>query len=82
VKRSTFTPEAAAARAEREALRSYFHERELNQVIERRNPTLHATPAYAAGPISSWHPRWGSRAEYLRYRARREMGKYDPNVKF
>ena len=80
--RSTRSPGWAAAYAEAQASARLQRERALNSVIASRNPHLRSTARYQCGPLPSWHPRFGSRADYLDYLARREMGRFDPHVDY
>jgi hypothetical protein len=80
MKRSTTGPGWAAAYAEAQARARLQHERALNSVIALRNPHLPSTERYQRGPLPPWHPRFGSAADYLDYLARREMGRFDPEI--
>lgn len=82
MKRQTVRPWTAAERSEQMARTRLHHERDLNRVIERRNPHLPSTERYQRGPLPANSPRFGSPADYLRYLARREMGRFDPNVTY
>jgi len=82
VKRSIYSPEWAAARAEAHARARLQQERAINHVIASRNPSLPSTERYRRGPLPPWHPRFGSPADYLDYLARREMGRFDPEVDY
>jgi hypothetical protein len=76
------SPSWAAEYAERQARALYCRERRLNEVIERRCPNLKPTPEYQRGPLPAWLPRFYSPVERITYLARREMGKFDPNVRY
>ena len=80
--RSPFTSEWAAKHAEAHARARRDHERAINRVIECRNPHLLSTPEYRRGALPPWHPRFGTHADYLDYLATREMGRFDPHVKY
>jgi hypothetical protein len=82
MKRTIYTPEWAARRAEAQARAHLQRERTINCVIERRNPCLPSTARYQRGPLPPWHPRFGSPADYVEYLARREMGRFDPHVDY
>jgi hypothetical protein len=82
VKRPTVRPWTAAVRAEAQARTRLHHECSLNSVIERRNRHLPSTERYQRGPLPPWLPRFGSPADYLRYLARREMGRFDPQIDY
>ncbi len=82
MRRRVRSPEWAAQRAEAHARAHLNRERAINRVIEHRNPSLPPTARYQRGPLSSWHPRFGSLADYLEYLARREMGRFDPHVDY
>ncbi len=73
------SPSWAADYEERQAAALLRRERAINEVIERRNPHLKPTDAYlrSARPGIVFY----TRAAALRFAARREMGKFDPNVK-
>jgi hypothetical protein len=58
------------------------HERAFNSFIASRNPHLPSTERYQRGPLPPWHPRFGSPANYLNYLARREMGRFDPQIDY
>jgi|GEM_PF-3244921 len=76
------TPETLVRIEEQRAEEVLKRERDLNRVIERRNPTLPSTEAYARGVIPSSDPRWYTKAQYTTYLGRREMGRFDPNVTY
>lgn len=78
----TRSPEWAVTYAEAQAYARLRHERALNSLIASRNPQLAATERYRRGPLPPWHPRFGTRAAYLEYLARREMGRFDPEVSY
>jgi hypothetical protein len=78
----TRSPGWAAAYAEAQAYARLRHERALNSFIESRNPHLPSTERYRCGPLPPWHPRFGTRADYVEYLARREMGRFDPEVTY
>jgi hypothetical protein len=80
--RPTRGPAGAAAYAEAQAHARLHHERALNSVIASRNPHLRSTERYQRGPLPPWHPRFGSPADYLSYLARREMGRFDPEIAY
>jgi hypothetical protein len=76
------SPDWAARFAERQAAARWAHERALNAVIEARRRGIKPTPKYAQGPASPSDPRFYTREAWLTYRWRREMGKYDPFVRY
>ena len=76
------SPSWAADRLEADARAWYRREKALNEVIERRNPRLQPTAAYKQEPQPASNPVFYTPERYWRYRARREMGKFDPNVVF
>ena len=80
--RSPRGPGWAAAYAEAQARARLQHERALNSFIASRNPQLPSTERYQRGPLPPWHPRFGSPADYLNYLARREMGRFDPQIDY
>jgi hypothetical protein len=80
--RSTNGPGWAAAYAEAQARARLQHERALNSIIASRNPQLPSTERYQRGPLPPSHPRFYSPADYLSYLARREMGRFDPEVDY
>jgi hypothetical protein len=80
--RLTRGPAWVAAYAEAQARVRLQHERALNSVIASRNPHLASTERYQRGPLQPWHPRFGSHADYLSYLARREMGRFDPQITY
>ena len=82
MRRSTTGPGWAAAYAEAQARARLHHERALNSVIASRNPHLPSTERYLRGPLPPSHPRFGSQADYLDYLARREMGRFDPEITY
>jgi hypothetical protein len=82
VRRAITSGETAVAYAEARARARLHHERALNEFIARRRPDLPSAERYQRGPLPPWHPRFGSRADYLDYLARREMGRFDPNVAY
>ena len=82
MKRSTSGPGWAAAYAEAQARARLNHERALNSVIASRNPQLPSTERYQRGPLPPSHPRFYSPADYLNYLARREMGRFDPEIDY
>ncbi len=75
------SPSWAADYEEQQAAALLRRERAINEVIERRNPHLKPTAEYMRSKRSSFDPRFNSRADVLRYEARREMAKFDPNVR-
>ncbi len=75
------SPTWAAEHAEADARKRFRHEREMNHVIERRNPGLQPTEAYQRTPIPSSSPIFDTAASYWRYRWLRELAKYDPHVR-
>jgi hypothetical protein len=75
-------PKWAAEHAEREARAALECERAINRVIEQRNPRLRPTARYLEPPLPSSSVQFNTRADVLRYQARREMGKFDPCVTF
>jgi hypothetical protein len=80
MKRSTIRPWTAVVLVEGQARARLQQERKLNSVIASRNPHLPSTERYREGPLPPWLPRFGTRADYLRYLARREMGRFDSEV--
>jgi hypothetical protein len=64
---------------ERNAREQLRRERALNTVIEARRKGITPTAAYHPA-LPSWMPCFSTPAAYIRYLARREMGKYDPTV--
>ena len=76
------SPSWAAEYAERQACAQICRERRLNEVIERRCPNLKPTAEYQRGPLPASSPRFYSPVQRLTYLARREMGKFDPNVRY
>lgn len=76
------SPGWAAAYAEAQAYARLQHERALNDFIASRNPDLPSTRRYRRRPLPAWHPRFYSRADYLAYRARREMGRFDDAITY
>ncbi len=67
---------------ESQAAARLARERSLNDFFLRRNPRLQSTERYERGPLPSTDPRFGSRADYIEYEATREMGRFDPYVKY
>ncbi len=82
MKRSLYSPSSAAERAEAHARAAIERERAINRVIASRNPCMPSTERYRRGPLPSWDPRFGVPVDYLRYVARREMGRFDPLVDY
>lgn len=82
MKRLTRSVGWAAAYAEAQARARMQHERALNSVIASCNPNLRSTERYQRGPLPPWHPRFGSPADYLNSLARREMGRFDPQIRY
>ena len=78
----TYSPGWAAAYVEAQARARLRQECALNAVVASRNPNLPSTDRYRCGPLPPSHPRFGSTADYLSYRARREMGRFDPNIDY
>jgi hypothetical protein len=78
----TYSPEWAAAYAEAQARTRLNRERSLNTFIASRNPNLPSTERYQRGPLPPSHPRFGTTADYINYLARREMGRFDPNIDY
>ena len=82
MKRSSLSPSWAADYAEAQASKRLERERAINQVIASRNPNLPDTEAYRRGPVSPMHPMFPTKASYTEYLARREMGRFNPTIKF
>ena len=82
MRRPASTAGWAAAFAEAQARARLHHERALNSIIASRNPHLRSTERYRRGALPPWHPRFGSPADYLNYLARREMGRFDPQITY
>jgi hypothetical protein len=72
------SPSLAADYIERQAEEALRREHEMNAFVERKNPHLKPTARYIAGPLPSNHPQFHTRAHYLDYLRRRELGKYNP----
>lgn len=75
-------PRWAAEHAEREARAALERELAINRVIERRNPNLRPTARYLEPPLPPSSVQFNTRADVLRYQAKRAMGKFDPFVQF
>ncbi len=82
MKPPTHSPSWAAGYAEAQARASIERERAINRVIANRNPCLLETEQYRRGTLSSFDMRFNSRADYLRYVARREMGRFDQLIDY
>ena len=80
--KTSLSPGWAADYAEAQARARLERERAINQVIESRNPHLPESALYKRPPLPSWHPRFPTRESYTNYLATREMGRYNPTIKF
>jgi hypothetical protein len=80
--RRRIAPDTAARYAEAQAHVQIERERAINRVIKHRNPTLPETDRYRCGALPPSDPRFGSRLDYLRYVAKRTMGRFNPNVRY
>jgi hypothetical protein len=74
-------PSWAADYAERRAEARLRHEREMNAVIEHRNPHLKPTAQWLAGPRLASSVEFWTRERHLLYLTKFTMSKFDPFVR-
>lgn len=79
---SPSTPEQLARLVESQAEERLRRERRFNDFLLARCPPPRSTERYQRGPLPPSDPRFYTYAEYIDYRATREMGRFNPTVSY